>query len=102
MLLNWRFHSNPLVDTKSPILLDLSAGNHTFGAARFGTFDQGGYGDGQLTLTNPPDALVREAADSWIMRRVSATDAQGRVGYEGYIAAVRATTGHHIYLRSME
>ncbi len=102
MLLNWRLHTNPIVNAASPVLLDFSDTAMEFSQARFATFAQGGYGDAGLAFQNPSNESVRDAAENWLMRRVFATDAQGRSVYEGFVAGVRASMGHHIYLRSME
>lgn len=102
MQLYWRLHQNPLVNASSPLLRDLSTGNLKFTTARFATIAQGGFGDAALAFASPPDEIIRDAVDNWLMRRVVATDAQGRIAYEGFVAGVHATMGHHAYVRSMD
>ena len=102
MKLFWRLHKNPVEDSTMPLLLDFSNGNHELSTASFSTYAQGGFGDGALGFKEPPSALVRDAAARWLGQVVRATDAQGRVAYEGLVAEVKAGTGHHAYARGLD
>lgn len=100
MKLAWRLHVNPLVDSDSPFFRDLMRLNLT--VAQFSTYAQGGFGDGQISIEDPPDALLREACDHWLGKRVVATDPAGRVAYEGFVAEVSATHGQSNYKRTLD
>lgn len=100
MRLTWRLYSNPISDSTSPLFLDLS--RYTISQAQFSTYAQGGFGDGVLTITSPNATDVRAAAENWLMKRVEATDAEGRIAYEGFVSEVDAQSGYHHYWRSMD
>ncbi len=98
--LTWQVHTNPFFDATSPLLFDFE---HTdLEAAAFSTLAQGGFGDGQLTVKEPSPDFIRNAVDTWMMKRVVATDGAGRVAYEGFVAEIDARLNHHAYVRSID
>lgn len=100
MLLNWRLHENVVADSATPMLFDFSHVELT--GAQFSTIAQGGFGDGALQIKNPSERLIQTAVDNWFAKHVVATDNSGRIAYEGYVAEVHATLGHHSFIRSID
>jgi|GEM_PF-2596017 len=100
MQLAWRLHHNPIANASSPFVRDLSRLNLT--TAQFSTYAMGGFGDGQITIEEPPDALLLEACDHWLGKRIVAIDPAGRVAYEGFVAEVSATHGQSNYKRTLD
>lgn len=100
MKLAWRLSVNPIVNSNSPLFRDLARLNVT--TAQFSTYAQGGFGDGEITIEDAPTALITEASDHWLGKRIVATDPAGRVAYEGFVAEVSATNGQSNYRRTLD
>lgn len=100
MKLSWRLFKNPIADSDSPLWLDLD--HVELQVAKFSTFAQGGFGDGQLVIKNPSDNLIQDLIDNGLMKRVTATDGAGNIAYEGFIGEIHAIMNHQTLLRSMD
>lgn len=100
MKLNWMVHENPVYNTASPMVFDLS--HVELSTASFSTIAQGGFGKGALEIAHPTERLISNAVDGWLTKRVIAVDNSGRIAYEGYIAEIDATLGYHQFTRSVD
>ena len=98
--LNWLLFNNPVYDSTSAYFFDLTRTNIT--AASFSTIAQGGFGDANLEIEEPPARLIQLALDSFLMKRVVAYDGAGRVAYEGFVAEIDATLERQRFIRSMD
>lgn len=99
-ILNWQLFNNPVYDATSAYFFDLNRTNIT--AASFSTIAQGGFGDANIEIDEPPARLIQMALDTFLMKRVAVFDGAGRMAYEGFIAEIDATLDNQRFIRSMD
>lgn len=96
--LEWHAFGNPIADDNWRT--NLSALQPS--AAGFGTEANGGFSDGSLDFADAPEAVIADAVDNWLMRRVIAVDRAGFIAYEGFIAEIEAKLGIYTLSRSVD
>jgi len=100
MRLVWCIADNPINNSTSPTLFDLSHAD--LSASQFSTLSQGGFADGTVAINNPSEQMIQRAVDTWFGKRIYATDGGGNIAYEGLIAEVSATINHTQFNRSLD
>lgn len=97
MQLDWSLYNNPVTENNN-LFLDLSARyGDSFRTARLSTLLDAGFGPAEITIENPPRALVLEAANHWLTKRVRVTDGAGNPAWEGFVAEVDGSDGYLSY-----
>ena len=99
-LLTWDLYANPIGVPSTPWERNLSRLNVT--EATFGTIADGGFGQATLSFDKVSLGLMEEALNDWKMKRVVVSDSAGNIPYEGFIAEINATYGHHVYTWSID
>ena len=100
MKLTFYLHANPVYNSASPLIRNLSRLNPS--QAQFSTLADGGFADGTLTLDNVSRSLLDEIWETWLVKRVVAVDGAGNIAYEGFISEIEATNGYHTYNQTVD
>lgn len=98
--LDWDLFSNPIANSASPHERSLSALMPL--EATFETVADGGFGEARLEFDNVDDALIDEVLNTWMMKRVTATDAAADFAYEGFVFEYTVTDGYQTHTRSID
>lgn len=98
--LDWDLFSNPIANSSSPHERSLSALLPV--EATFETIADGGFGEATLEFDEVDDALIDEALNTWIMKRVTATDPAADYAYEGFISEIVVSDGYQTHTRSID